>query len=61
MRIGDEVLFEQHPEIPGEAELWDHEKELDLDHEAGDQVLFHLHNHGTNSWRLGLLEPSYDQ
>lgn len=54
--VGGEVLFESWPLIPGDPELWDHEVDLTEDHSAGSEVLFHLHNHGTNSWRLGTIE-----
>ncbi len=58
VRIGGIVLFEARPEVPSEEEIWD--LAIDWPGEervaAGEPAFFHVHNHGTNSWRLGAVE-----
>ncbi|MEE2827753.1 MAG: hypothetical protein VX498_01075 [Myxococcota bacterium] len=56
VQIGDETLFQEFPAIPAESELWDWSGVPTEAHEAGSPIYFHLHNHGTNSWRLGDIE-----
>lgn len=54
--IGDELLFEVSPAIPGPAASYDREIVLTKDHPAGEVVLLHIHNHGINNWNLLSLE-----
>jgi hypothetical protein len=54
--IDDELLWETHVAIPGEAELRRIEFESPIAAEAGETLTFHLHNHGYNSWTFGSLE-----
>ena len=58
--IDDEPVFEVQPDIPSEPELWDVQHVLSRDFDPGSPVVFHLHNHGTNSWRLGVIEAVLD-
>ncbi|MCP4873289.1 MAG: hypothetical protein GY898_31750 [Proteobacteria bacterium] len=50
--IGGELVWEVRHGIPGDSGMdspyWDSE----TDFEAGDEVLFHLHNHGSNTWNF---------
>ena len=59
--IADELLWETHVAIPGEAELRQIEFESSIAAEAGDVLTFHLHNHGYNSWTFGGLELLDDE
>lgn len=54
--IGDEIVWEEHVAIPGEADIRDLEFESPVDAEPGTPVVFHLHNHGYNTWRLQSLQ-----
>ena len=54
--VGNQVLFEIHPQIPASAQIWDEIILVENEQSAGDTLVFHLHNHGTNSWRLGGLK-----
>jgi len=56
--IDGETVFEVQPGIPSEPDIWDQEHLLESSVEQGDSVVFHLHNHGTNSWRLGAIEAT---
>ncbi len=61
--IDGEQVWEERVTIPGNADARDVELTMDRSAPAGAPVVFHLHNHGTNTWRLrGLsvqrLEPA---
>jgi len=59
VRIGDVVLLEEHPTIPGQEAIWDLSMQWPDDApeaEAGTAAWFHVHNHGANSYRLGAIE-----
>jgi len=58
--IGDQVLWEESVAIPGEADLRDLEFECPMDAKAGTPVVFHLHNHGYNTWRLQTLQVAHE-
>ena len=53
--LGDTVFWEQTLEIPGDADVYNVEEALDADLEVGEQIVFHLHNHGANAYKLGHL------
>ena len=53
LAVNDLVLFEIRPSIPASAEIWDEIVVPDDNLLQGEPLLFHLHNHGANSWRLG--------
>ena len=53
LAVNDQQLFEVRPSIPATAEIWDELVTLDNDLWRGETLLFHIHNHGANSWRLG--------
>ena len=48
--LGDEVLVEEHIPIPAEAEVAQYDLVAAQDHVEGEDVWFHLHNHGANTW-----------
>jgi len=50
--IGGEVVWEETVDIPGAAEVYSGEAALDEAITAGDPIVFHVHNHGANSWKL---------
>lgn len=51
--VGGELLWEREVEIPGPPAIWSDTVEAPFDLRAGDRVVFHLHNHGVNTWNLG--------
>ncbi len=55
LAVNDLKLFEVLPSIPSSAEIWDEVVVPDEDLLQGAPLLFHIHNHGANSWRLGGL------
>jgi hypothetical protein len=59
--VDDELLWETHVAIPGEADLRQLEFESPIAAEAGSTLTFHLHNHGYNSWTFGNLELLDDE
>ncbi len=50
--VHGEVLWEQEIAIPGDAMVYELEFESPMDAAVGDAVVFHLHNHGQNTWAL---------
>lgn len=53
--VDGQLLWEQEVEIPGDAMV--HALEFEAPHSApvGAEVVFHLHNHGQNTWALQSL------
>jgi hypothetical protein len=52
LTIGDNFVWETLAEIPGAPEAYDVEVEATSDIPAGTPVVFHLHNHGFNTWSI---------
>jgi hypothetical protein len=50
--IDDQVLWEQEIAIPGDANVFHEQFASPISAELGSQVVFHLHNHGQNTWVL---------
>jgi hypothetical protein len=50
--IDDWLVWEQAPAIPGSATHFAPTVVVPRSIPAGSRVVFHLHNHGTNSYRL---------
>jgi len=50
------ILFEEEPQIPAQAEFFFHELTLERTINKGDTFHIHLHNHGANDWRLGYIQ-----
>lgn len=50
--VDGEVLWEQSVQIPGEARVFSEVFVSPLSAPAGAEVVFHLHNHGQNTWAL---------
>ena len=60
IQIGENLIWEAFSPIPGAEEVWDITLDLDAPIPVGTPVYFHVHNHGYNSWRLGLIERIRD-
>lgn len=59
VQIGDVVVMEERPPIPGGEEIWNLLVEWPEGADpvlAGSPAWFHVHNHGVNSWRLAQVE-----
>jgi hypothetical protein len=50
--VDGQVLYEQEVEIPGDARVAMLEFEAPFDAPEGAPLVFHLHNHGQNTWVL---------
>jgi hypothetical protein len=50
--IDGQMLWEQEIAIPGDANVFIEEFASPITAELGSQVVFHLHNHGQNTWVL---------
>jgi hypothetical protein len=50
--IGGELVWEEYVPIPSESGMLLPEVVVERDFEAGEEVWFHLHNHGSNSYNL---------
>ena len=53
--FGEEVIWSVVVDIPGEADVYQEDLETYPMIKAGDPILFHVHNHGANSWKLAYL------
>lgn len=53
--VGGQPLWETHVDIPGPADSRSFEFTAAFDAAVGEDVLFHLHNHGFNTWTLARL------
>lgn len=54
--LGDSVVFDRTIAIPGPAEVFDVTLTAPADAPAGAPVVFHLHNHGQNTWTFASLQ-----
>ena len=61
LRIGEEELWRQPLLIPADAESWTLRWESERALKAGAEVLFHVHNHGANSYTLYRLSVGYPE
>lgn len=50
--VDGQVLWEQEIAIPGDANVFQDEFPSPITAERGSEVVFHLHNHGQNTWVL---------
>lgn len=50
--VGDDLLFDYTVDIPAEAAVYTETVSAPRALDAGETVLFHLHNHGANTWQL---------
>lgn len=50
--VGGALVWEEHVAIPGPAAARDVELASPVSAPAGTPVIFHLHNHGSNTWNL---------
>jgi hypothetical protein len=50
--IDGQLLWEQDIAIPGDVNVFDEAFASPITAEVGSQVVFHLHNHGPNAYRL---------
>lgn len=53
--IGEHLVWEQTVAIPSGSGVYSSEVGAAFDAPVGTQAVFHLHNHGNNSWNLGHL------
>ncbi len=53
LMLGEVLVWEQHIAIPGGSDVYSTELPAEVDAPTGTQAVFHLHNHGNNSWNLG--------
>lgn len=51
--VGTEIAWEQHVPIPSPDDFYEVEVPNPVRLREGDPMFFHVHNHGTNSYRLG--------
>jgi len=56
IQIGDWIVADEQIEIPGPEESFNPVVTVPHDLPAGVPIVFHLHNHGVNSWRLLSIE-----
>ena len=56
LHIGDWLVFEDQIAVPGSEAFYSRGAVVPHDIPAGTPVVFHLHNHGQNSWRLLSVE-----
>lgn len=54
--LDNHVVWQRNVAIPAEAALYDVTFPADHDLQVGSSVVFHLHNHGYNTWKLLSLE-----
>lgn len=52
LQLGDRLLWEERPTIPGNEAVYLVEVPVEQDWPAGTPLVFHVHNHGANSWRV---------
>ena len=53
--VGDWIVFEREVDIPGPGDVIEFEVEAPADVAQGELVVFHLHNHGQNTWNFEAL------
>jgi len=53
--VGGEVIWEETIAIPAASEVYIADVVVPSDVAVGAPVVFHLHNHGSNTWNLGYL------
>ncbi|MCB9680828.1 MAG: hypothetical protein H6733_05085 [Alphaproteobacteria bacterium] len=53
--VGDRVVWERTVDIPGAAAAYDVDVVLPDDLPTGAPLGVHLHNHGYNAWKVGML------
>ena len=54
--VGGDLLVDEYIDIPADSEVRPTELLSPRDIEAGEQITFHLHNHGFNNWSMGTFE-----
>ena len=61
--IDGAVVWEEHVEIPSAASVYTERVLLNQSFRRGSELVLHLHNHGTNEWRVTGIEllPRCDQ
>ena len=50
--LGDQIIWEKLVDIPSTPKLFADVVTVDFDAPLGTPIWFHLHNHGSNEWRL---------
>lgn len=59
--VGEHVIFEREVAIPGKAEVFTVDLVADFALPAGSPVVFHLHNHGQNTWTFASLQVEVEK
>lgn len=54
--IADTVVWEADIAIPGDSQIMREKLALPVDVAAGDDIVVHLHNHGSNAWTVHSME-----
>jgi hypothetical protein len=54
--VGGDVLVEEFIEIPADAEVRPSVLSAPRDIAEGEEITFHIHNHGYNNWSMGTFE-----
>ena len=57
--LDGEIIWEETAEIPGDEAIWSATVTAPRDVPAGAPVTFHVHNHGTNAWRISELSVEF--
>jgi hypothetical protein len=52
LALGGDVIWEVEIPIPGEPQFHELDVTLDRAYPEGTELVFHLHNHGINNYRL---------
>lgn len=52
VQIGDTLVWEQTVAIPGDADVYANTFDMYPEIDEETPILFHVHNHGANSWKL---------
>ena len=56
--VDDELFWEEHPPIPSDSDFFFVERSLSRTVPSGSTVVFHLHNHGVNDWKIGYFKEA---
>ena len=54
--VDGKVIWEKHIPIPGKEEIYEPEWIPNVPIQKGSRISYHIHNHGTNTWKLLTLE-----
>jgi hypothetical protein len=55
LAVGGSVIWEQWVDIPNPPTAWELDVHFESNVKEDAAIVFHLHNHGANQWRVGEL------